>query len=153
MSELVECGCERVKSLEVALETTEWQRKCVKHNFDVMCAIVNMLNTKFMVYDNAWTEVIEDMYSNNTEYAFEEIADILSTFCDVDESVFRQDYQVHVSIPAFFSITVKAFSEEDAEEKGYDEVQAMWSGDITSAYNFDVDTYSAEIVSVEKESV
>ena len=153
MSELVECGCERVKSLEAALETTEWQHRNVRHSFDVLCAIVNMLNTKFMVYDNAWTEVIEDMYSNNTEYAFEEIADILSTFCDVDESVFRQDYQVHVSIPAFFSITVKAFSEEDAEEKGYDEVQAMWSGDITSAYNFDVDTYSAEIVSVEKESV
>jgi hypothetical protein len=152
MSELVECGCERVKSLEAALETTEWQHRNVRHSFDVLCAVVNAIHNKYGMSDESWSEVVQDMYSNNTEYAFEEIADILSTFCDIDESVFRQDYTVHFSIPAFFSLTIKAHSEEDAEEKGYEEAQNMWPNDISNSDNFEIDTYSVEIVSVQKES-
>jgi len=93
-----------------------------------------------------WRDVVKALADNDrSEY---EIEDVLTTFCDVDESVFYREFVLDVTIPVYFSMSVYARDADAAHDTAYNEIQNMWHRDILNSFDTDVDSSGLEITNV-----
>lgn len=76
--------------------------------------------------------------------------DVLCDYGVTSRGAHEREYNISVTIPVYFSMTIMAQDEDNAHEKAMDEVNNMWLSDIIDGYACDFDGSEVEITYVEE---
>lgn len=133
--------------IQDAFRHMEIRARHAEFNARVLGDLIDALDQRFGFDDEMWRTVVAAVCEGNDRDAYE-VQDVLTTFCGVEESVFMREFVVDVTLPVYFSMTVYAPHEDEADEVARNELGNMWASEILASYDIDADSSEITINNV-----
>lgn len=144
----------KIKELEAAVEAYEYQIRVKDAGIANLHKVIQVLSAwgtyvGEQIPDDEHREAVDYVY-NNVPLDVEACLDILVDYNCTSRHLHEREYNVTVTIPVYFSMTVTASDEDGAYDTALNDVGSMWLSDIIDGYTCDFDGSEINITDIEE---